>query len=346
MKAFTNFASEKIYKFEKNIIPISEKRNTAKISVEISRDNFKKFYSYIEERPTNIPMEIIIYDEGINDSLSYRETLLYLIKTLNDLNISSINLILSDSTLPIYTNYMNIFGWKHNNKTKIDIKVCYDPTSKVTKSLTKEKLTEENLIWNSKKALENMGRDIDENILKDTLKLQEIIIYIDNYLKETYYMDEMNEFDKVYLIYKLIRTFIRIPNQYVDIVDGIEVLKPNHPNYILEPYGTWDNKEGTYEGKSRLMTILLNNPYMKINATTIYGNNSQGKYAWVGVIINNKLYQCCTSRIGPFRNLEDLGYKIDWESLKKQIDVSDYEKAFLSEKEIKGIVKKVKSLRR
>ena len=49
---------------------------------------------------------------------------------------------------------------------------------------------------------------------------------------------------------------------------------------------------------------------MNIKSTTIYGNNSHGKYAWVGVIINNKLYECCTSRIGPFRNLEDLGYKI------------------------------------
>jgi hypothetical protein len=291
-------------------------------------------------------MDIIIYDEGINNSLSYRETLLYLIKTLNNLNISSINFILSDSTLPIYTNYMNILGWRHNNKTKTDIKVHYSPISKETKLWANGKLREENLIWSSKEVLENIGRYIDEKILANALKLQKIIIYIDNYLKETYYMEEMNEFDKVYLIYRLIRTFIRIPNQYVEIVEGIEVLKPEHPNYILEPCGTWDMKEGTYEGKARLMTILLNNPYMNIKANTIYGNNSQGKYTWVGVIINNKLYECCTSRIGPFSNLEDLGYQIDWHTLNQQTDFSNYERAFLPKKEIKSIEKKVKSLRR
>lgn len=343
---FTNYASERIYKFEKKLIPISDKRNTAKITVEISRDNFKNFYSYIEERPTNIPMEITIYDEGKNDSLSYRETLLYLIKTLNDLNISSIKFILSDSTLPFYTNYMKILGWKHNNKTKIDIKVHYNPISKETKLWATEKLTEENLIWNSKEVLENMGRYVDEKILENTLNLQKTIIYINDYLRETYYMEEMNEFDKVYLIYNLIKTFIRTPNRYIEIIDGIEILKQNYPNYILEPYGTWDNKEGAYEGKSRLMTILLNNPYIKIKATTIYGNNSQGKYAWVGIIINNKLYECCTSKFGPFSNLEDLGYQIDWQVLNQQTDFSNYERAFLPKKEIKGIEKKVKLLRR
>jgi hypothetical protein len=291
-------------------------------------------------------MDITIYDEGKNDSLNYRETLLYLIKTLNDLNISSIKFVLSDSTLPIYTNYMNILGWKHNNKSKIDIKVHYNPISKETKSWFNQKLTEESLIWNSKDVLENMGRYVDQNILENSLELQKTIIYINDYLRETYYMDKMNEFDKVYLIYNLIRTFIRTPIQYVDIIDGIEVLKPKHPNYILEPYATWHNKEGAYEGKSRLMTILLNNPYMKIKATTIYGNNSQGKYAWVGIIINDKLYECCLSKIGPFNNLEDLGYKIDWQVSNQQTDFSNYERTSLPKEEIKSIEKKVKLLRR
>lgn len=343
---YTDFTSKNIYKFEKKLIPISEKRNTAKITVEISRDKFERFYSVIEARPTNIPMEIIIYDEGKNNSLNYKVTLLYLLKTLNNLNISSIKFILSDSTLPIYTDYMSILGWKHYNKSEFDIKVLYNPISTITKTLAKKDLKEEELIWYSKEVLESLVKDIKEEILKNALNLQKIAMYFYQYLNETYYLEEMNEFDKVYLIYNQIRTHIRIPRQYVDIVDGIEVLKPNcnYPNDILEPFGTWDNKEGTYEGKARLMTIFLNNPYINIKATTIYGKNPQGKYTWVGVIINNKLYQCCTSIIGPFRNLEDFGYEIDNETLKKHVDIFNYEKSFLSEKEIKCIQYKIRKL--
>lgn len=216
----------------------------------------------------------------------------------------------------------------------------------LSKAIGKLYISEEKLIWIPDNELNQLYDKIDDKILQEVLKLKEVILFLDTYLKEKYHFKDMNEYEKVLVVYNFINTYIRFPLKYMDIVDGKEILKPNHPDYILEPFGTWINKEGLSEGQARLMVSLLNNPIINIDATTIKGETPQGKRTWVGIVIKNKLYQCCTTIKDPFRNLDELGYVINESMEDNQIYPSIYEHAYLSEEEIKKIDKHVKSLRR
>lgn len=352
---FADFVSYNIYKFEYNTLPplTGREDNTEKyINIELSKENFKKFCTYIEKNPTKLELNITIYDEGIVTNSNYKKARENLIKTLNNTNIRSINFILSNSTISEYNKLMKIFNWKHKDKTKINMIIDRNPISKEIRDWNLHEaqgtvnISEEKLIWLSDYQLEQLHGIIDERILKNTIELKKLIIFIDKYFRETYQIEKMNDFDKVYLIYKFIKTQISFPWKYVNIINEKEVIKTDHPTYMSEPYGTWINKEGSCEGQARLMNILLNNPLMKINSTTIDGEIPQGKHTWVGIVLNNKLYACCTTIQVPFKNLDNLGYTVEEHVNNKQVYPIIYEHAYLSKQKIKRIERKIKKLKK
>ena len=343
---FNRFVSKNIYKFEE--ITLSDNNI---IKLEVSRDNFENLLNILNNTVINTEIEVIIYDEGIikdqNDIILTKS----LLESLNRIHLKNIKLILSDSTLPIYNHLMNIINWHHSSKTIITMKI-FRNLEKEEKKWNLEQaqgiieIPEEELIWVQKNELVNLENKIDKKILSDAIKLKEMLSWFENFMNETYFADEMDDFDKVYAIYKFVKTQIRLPFKYINVINGIDEQKENYPTYLTEPYSTFINKEGIDLGQSRLMTILLNNTFIKTDATTITGKTKQGINNWVGIAIDDKLYHCCMIDKGPFKNLSKIGYKIEKKIETRQIYPTIYKNAFLSEQEIKKIERKSRKLKR
>lgn len=347
-KYFT-FVNQGIYIFEEKDLPPSQRqRNTTGkyIELELSADKFTEFCNAINQKTINTNVLAVIHDEGIvtnRDQLALRKKL---IKTLNKLNYINITFNLSNSTLPIYNSLMNKLDWRHKPNTTINMTIDRNPVGENTHSWNLNEamgtvnIPEEKLIWLPDNEFTRLNGIVNKKTLEDTEKLKKVLLYLDNYLRETYYIDKMNNYDKVQLIYKFLNMHIRHAKRYIETINEKETLKPDIPSYILEPYGTWFNKEGVSEGQARLMTILLNNPFINIDASTIKGQTPFGERTWVGIVLEDKLYQCCTTVHGPFKNLNKLGYTIE----EDQIYPSIYEPAYLKDTEISKIKNRIKCL--
>lgn len=345
---FIDFVSCGIYNFE--FLTSSNNENKKYIKVSLSKDNFTNFCTYMKNRLTTMEMDITIYDEGILTNSHFKKARENLIRILNNLNIRKINFELSDSTIAEYNRLMKIVEWKHKEKTIINIKIDRNPISEEIRdwNLCNTQgilnINEEKLIWLSDYQLEQLHGIVDEQILKNTIALKKLIIFVDQYLKQKYKIEQLNDFDKVYLIYKFVKTQIIFPRKYIKMINEKKSLKSNYKTQIPDPYGKFINKEELYEVQARIMNILLNNPIMKINSTIIEGESPHGRQIWVGFVLNNKLYSCCSAVQEPFNNLNGLGHRIYEPINNKQIYPTLYEQAYLSEQEIKKIERKTKKL--
>ena len=50
---------------------------------------------------------------------------------------------------------------------------------------------------------------------------------------------------------------------------------------------------------------------MKMDTVTLSGKCNLGNHSWVGAVIDDKLFECCPTMKGPFKDLSKCGYIVD-----------------------------------
>lgn len=343
-----NFISYGVYTFDKLTLPneSSSANPNNYLKLKLSRDKFRTFNSNIGNNIINDEIIATIYDEGtIRNHYDVLE-IQHLLKKLNKQNFKNIKFILSNETLPIYNHIMNSINWRHGQKTTITMKIDHSPISgeirnwNLSEAVGKIELPEEKLIWVPDIDLNRINGQINKEKLEETKKLKNLILYIDDYLRKTYHTEYMTDFEKVLAIYN----YINMNICYQTIMTKNKL--SNNPDIISTPYTVWKYKENNSEQLARLITILLNNPLIKIDATTITDNQDNQKQTWVGIVIKNKLYSYFPNIQEPFKNFEEIGYNLTEECISNQIYPAIHKYHYLSEIEIKSIKNKLKKLKK
>lgn len=327
---FTEFVHYNIYKIEEY---------ETSIKIEISRDMFNRFYNDIEKKKNSKPIEITIYDESQIKNNYDKLIIQRFLKKLNNLTISNITIITSNETLPIYNTAMNTIKWKHEPKTTTTLKLDRNPIDSnirmwyLSKAIGKLNISQEKLIWITDNELNKLYNKLDPKLIEDTKKLKNLIYYLDKYIRRNYNTENMTNMEKILIIINFIKQNIR--NELSNTKKNTQKQK-----YLYE---IWQNKKGTYEEQTKLMSVLLNNPLIKIDSTLITVRKEGINHILLGIMLGHRLYSCCLIE-GTFKNLEKENYIINNDP--KQIYPTIYEHASLSEEDIKHIQRKVKLLKK
>lgn len=304
---------EKLSLLKRNPLP----NHPAYYDFEMSFDNIDIFINlYANKLNSSILLNVTIHDEIILDNPLEICKRYKVLKILNQLNLLNINFNLSDSTLPIYNMIMDKISWKHEEKTKLYMRIdrnpIYIPGRDLKLDLAKGKimLPEEKLIWIPDYILTKLNGKVDKKVLEDTDKLKDIVFKYCNYIDNKYNFKYFTDFDKVMFTYDFIKRNIKFAKEATRTIDNREVLyNTGNLNWVSEPLGTIEHKRGVCEGQARLMCVLLNNYFMGVDAVTINGTCKLGNHAWVGTVINGKLYEICLTMAGAFKNLQQKGYE-------------------------------------
>lgn len=321
-------------------------------TLNLSYDNFNKFTNNSNNK-IDLPLNINIYDESIIESNEDLKLRINLLNKLNQLNINSINFYFSDSALYYYNLLMNEIGWKHSDTTSINLSLDRHPVGKKPNDLNLEiakgkiNINEEKLLWLSDNTLIKLQGKVEDRILRDTYNLKDVAKEFYEYVYNNYNVSKLSEYGKLLIAYEYVKNILKInfASQYTTTVNGKQELINPHPSYISEPFGTYKNKEGVCEGQARLISVLLNNHFMKMDATTVGGKCNLGIHAfhsWVGAVIDNKLFECCPTMKGPFRDLSRNGYIPNDEEIYPKI----YRRSYLTDEQINQVRNHVKQLKK
>ena len=315
----------------------------------ISFDNFAKYLSEIRNVSIHsIPVIATIYDEGIiscDEDVSLR---LAFLKSIQNLKIKEIKFKLSESTFPLYNTIMDRINWKHDNVSFLEMTVDRYPNEvkdlRLEKARGKILLPEEKLLWQSDYTLCRLKDRIKPKVLEDTDKLKYVVRHYVDDLKKQYDFDKLTDFDKVWLTYHFIRDRDKLNISFAHEqtfigADGLQHLRRSEENWESKPYGTYVRRKGVCEGQARLFRILLNNWDMQVDAITLNGMSPMGPHCWLGAVINNKLYYCCTTQSKLFDKTK---FKPDGAEYYPKI----YQTSFLDNEDKKNIERHIKSLRR
>lgn len=333
---------QKMPKLPRSNIPLYYK-------LDVSFDRFIDFINQYGNKQLPL-LEINIYDEDIITNQGQINIRFKLLNLINRLNTIKINFFLSDSTLPLYNSIMYELGWEHQDKTQLSLKTDRNPIPRERRNLQLEKsqgkllLPEEKLIWCTPATLYEIKDKVDEKVLSDAIKLKEIVFEYYCILNSLYHVEEFTDFDKIWLAYDFIKRHIAFADEAVIVRDGREWI--NNPNGINDwashPLGTYQHKKGVCEGQARLMQVLLNNPYLKCDTTTISGMHPLGSHAWSGTIVDGKLYQTCLTMSNLLKPLDRMGYIPDDDQVYPHI----YQSSSLNERELKEVQEHIKLLRK
>ena len=289
---------------------------------EISYDQFPLYLAdeqkQIELQKSGV-FQFTVYDESFITSDSEIKLRIQFLKKINQLSIGKIDFRLSDNTLPYYINILNRIGWRHQNKTSFYMDIDRHPTQITNLGFGpikgKIELPEEKLIYVDRQKIEQMIHEgiIDPQVGQDTIQLQGFVRSYAKMLQRQYHFDQLTSLDQSYLAYCYIKQHISyaIEQTYTDS-NGILCLKASPTKWESRPYGTLYHQRGVCEGQAKLMSIMINNPYIKVNAVPIGGFDESGAgHCWVGVCIANRLFYCCTTK-GGFMQLQPLReYRLD-----------------------------------
>lgn len=154
---------------------------------------------------------------------------------------------------------------------------------------------------------------ISDRYYRDAIELKKIIYEFDKYLMDNFDIDNMSEFHKVMVVYNYMKDNIKYAYEATMMIDGVQTINPQSDaaNWVFDPYDTYVNSRGVCSGQSRLMSILLNHSLLKMDSYVLTGVHQDCLHAWVGVVIDKKLYQCCITMRKPLLPLNMLGYKLD-----------------------------------
>ncbi len=309
-------------------------------NLKLSSDKFYAFMDVFRTSNIELPINAIIYDESENIDIN---KICKIINFLNKTNIENIEFNLSDVALCNYNKIMSEINWEHSDKTFIRLTIDRQPTKRKINDLNIElaqgrlMIPEEKLLWFSNNTLNKLQGKVENGLIYRAKKLKEVINIYENDLEKYYNINNISDYDKVYIAYDYVKRIlgIKFASSYVQTENGKQSLINPHPYYISEPLGTYLKKEGVCEGQARLIRTLLNNPDFRVDATTINGVCPLGPHAWVGIVIDDKLFGCCPTMLGPFANLQN--YIPNEGDIYSKI----YKRYHLDREEIEKIKKKV-----
>ncbi len=319
------------------------------LTITCSYNRYDDFFKVLDEIPNNYPISVTLYDEQRNLTEQTYTNIQELIRVLNTKRIKELRIYMSDTTMPLYNLYMHMREWKHQDKTKLYLSIDRHPLEAKKMNLEyasgKIIMPEEKLIWVPDYLLNNLDDRIDPRVFKETKQLKRFLKTFNRLVKQCYKYQELTDIEKTLIVYDYLRQNIKfaMDRTMVPATTGIRTTVRDEDNWQSRPYGTLEHKRGVCEGQARLMTCMLNNPEMMVDACVIGGRIPSGeKHAWVGIHTNNKLYECCTTMQGPFKNLQNRGYEID----ENEQYPKAYKRSFLTEKEYTEACKGVLSKKR
>lgn len=350
MDKFKNAVRKNIYDISTVKVPVPEGTKTFKAyRLELSYDKIYNFLMNLHNQNFVLPFYITIYDEDIiqsKEDLLARQRLLH---ELNKLNINSITFNLSDRALTCYNALLNELNWKHSNNTEINLTIDRNPVGKPFKELNlvlakgKVNINEEKLMWLSDDTLIKLQGKFERRVLHDAYHLKDVAKDFNRYVENNYHANYLTEYDKVLIATEYLENLkISFASEHVTTRNRKMQLKPNCPTYISEPLGTYRNRNGVCQGKARLMKVLLNNYFMKMDATELVGENSHGPHSWVGIVINDRLFECCAISLKPFENYRQQKFVLSKNNVYPKI----YPISYLSDSQINQLHNHVKSLKK
>lgn len=276
------------------------------------------------------PFRVTVLDQGRKGNNEDVIRRYELIKFLNTDKLVAANFVLSNETMPLYNTFMSRCDW-NNQRTGLYMPVDYEPLK--IKDLKVEfckgtlMVPETTLLW-----MQNMDKArgrVNREVLEDAEFLRKFIPEFMQRLYDKYDFDRLDDFDKTQIIYDFVKNNIKYAYQATEIIDGKRILRSDADFAFSRPVGTLLKRQGVCSGKARLSEVLLHNPYMRVNASAVYGRVDDISHAWLGVEINEKFYQLDEDK-GPFRDLDKMGFVIK----SGQMLPSVYEHDFLSNPEI------------
>lgn len=346
MDKFDSVIKKNILKIN-NVPPMPRSNQSGYIDFQISFDMFGKFLRERRLIPCNMPICCKVYDETIiknDEDIKLRYEFL---KRICNIKFANIEFILSDCTMPVYNEIMDNINWRQDDVTFLKMPIDREPTNvkdlKLNHARGKVLLPEEKLLWLSDYELIRSKGKIDRKVIEDTDKLKYVVRDFIDKMDRQYDLSKMSTYDKVCLTYHYItdRDKLNIAFASEGAIVGTDGLQHVNRNidWQSKPYETYVRRRGICEGQARLFRVLLNNWYFEIDAITIDGRCPLGPHTWVGVVIQDKLYYCCTAQ-------KKLFSKTNFVSNLDEIYPQIYPISSLSDESIKNIERHVRSLKR
>lgn len=319
------------------------------LRISCSFDRYNELLDLLDRANTKCPLDIVLYDEERSINEKTYANIQELIRVLNNRKLNSIRIFMSDKTMPIYNIFMYNKGWQHQEKTKLFLSIDRNPLQDKKLNLQYASgqimMPEEKLIWVPDYILRNLNDRIDPKLFEETKKLKRFLNNYNKQIKRTYRYQELTDLEKTLIVYGNLKESISfaMDRTMISPVTGIRVPINDPDNWQSRPYGTLNHKKGICEGQARLMVCMLNNPEMMVDASTINGALPSGeRHTWVGIHSNNKLYECCTTMQGPFKNLQNKGYKADIDDQY----INAYKRSFLTDNEYSDVCKGILNKKR
>lgn len=314
---------------------------------QLSYDKFNRFIKDENIKNKKYINKLIINDEDIINSIDSVNLRLDTLNFINKLKTNKIIFNLSDSTMPIYNSLISNMKWKNKNSSfymNIDRNPVNFKDLKLELCKGKICLDEEQLIWLTDKTLKTIKNNLNDNVYYNTIDLKNLSFNYSYFVNQKYHLDKFTDFDKVFFTYKYIRNSIKPCRDGIKILGSKEYIYDpyNCYKYAKEPLGTYLHKNGYSTGQSRLMTVLLNNPYMLVDTGSIKGEDKFGFQEMSGSVIDNKLYYTSLNKGGVFTNIDKRNFKADESEIRTKI----YEYDNLDNLEILNICNHIKKLKR
>ena len=315
----------------------------------LSYDKMPEFIKMFKDKnPDSIyPINLEVYDESVIDDYELRREFLDI---LNRMPLATANFYLCDDNFYPYNSLMHVVNYHHNDNSTMVMSVDNHPLSTVAKNkmhiedaCTKLEIPEEKLILFTNKSLEKAKHRLPSNDAMDAIKLKEVVNDYYSKLDKVFDLEHASKYDLTYLAYCFIKDNITYPSRFIYIgEDGKEYLSPNSPEYIAKAYGSFINREGVCSGQTKLMSALLSNKYANIDTIPLLGTHPLGRHEWLGIVIDNLLFECCTTLSGPFKDLRSKGYVVDESEVYPKI----YNSAYLKDEDIDKIKSNISVLRK
>ena len=255
----------------KNICEINGKK------IKITSDEFYNFT--INKKFNNIGMlSFEIYDASKRNYQSVINAYQF-IKYLNENKVKSINIKASDELIPVYIDVLNRLNY--NGKCNISLyieRMNMNEKEHLPLDLDNSKgkidIPARRLIWQPK--LTKLENVIENSTLSQAKMLKRHILSISNDINEKYNIDDLNFYDRILYIYNYI----------------------NNLNL--------DGKDSLYI--SNLISALLNNSVLKVDAKVITGKADDSDYSIIGIVNgeSENILECAPIINNPFekKNIE------------------------------------------
>ncbi len=219
--------------------------------MDISFDKYIDFINWYLSSNNKLPLlSTTIYDEASISSQEDINLRYQFLKLLNELDFKEVFFNLSDSTLPVYNEIMQMIGWKHFDKTKLFMTIDRNPKDrknlKLLSAQGKIMLREESLIWESTSIISQLQNKVNDDTIKKAIELKEIVFQYYMKLNSLYYTEKFTKFDKVWLVYDCIKTHISFASEATRMENGRQVLynPQNKFDWVSQPLGTYEHKRG------------------------------------------------------------------------------------------------------